>query len=105
MVTVPVGVAVAADRAELRLLGSPFIRLRINCVAAENCGTYMGRVETGEADFAVEGAMPGVGLGVASGPGAPPLVATPGASAPAVGVGFDVDIVVVSRRSWTSLAR
>jgi hypothetical protein len=38
MLAVTDGEREACDKAALRLLGSPFIRLRIICVAAVNCG-------------------------------------------------------------------
>jgi len=61
----------AAESAELRLLGSPFIRFRINCVAAVNWGIYGGRVAGGESVAGVvvvvvvkAGVAAGAGLGV-----------------------------------------
>jgi hypothetical protein len=101
----PVTEAEAADSAELRLLGSPFIRLRINCVAAVNCGTYIGRLVGGEVDGAPAGKVPGAGLGVESGTGAPPFAGSPGASAPALGAGSDMLAVTEGKLQFASLRR
>jgi len=90
----PVTDAEADDSAELKLLGSPFIRLSISCVAAVNCGMYIGRLPEGEDDGAPTGGAFGAGLGVKNKLGALPFVGPPCAPAPApgpaAGAGFDM---------------
>jgi hypothetical protein len=68
MLAVTEGEREACDRAALRLLGSPFILLRIIWVAAVNCWRYSGREDWKEADGA--GECPGPGLGAGTGFGA-----------------------------------
>lgn len=57
----------ACERAALRLLGSPFILLRIIWVAAVNCWRYNGREDWKEADGADKGLGPGLGAGTGFG--------------------------------------
>jgi len=83
LILVAIDVPAAADvRAEPRLVGSPLIRLRINCVAALNWGTYR-RPAAGELAAVLDGAADGAGLGVVAVPGAIPA-AEPAAAGGAV---------------------
>lgn len=61
------------ESAELRLLGSPFMRFRMSCVAALNWGTYGGLVAGMELCRAAAGAAVGVKLdaGAVGAEGAP----------------------------------
>ena len=78
----------AEDRAALRLLGSPLIRLSIICVAAENCGTYNGRDDGDEEARAREG-VEGVGV-IAFGTADAGVVACACPDPRAPGPGFDM---------------
>lgn len=58
----------AADSAELRLVDSPFMRLRIIWVAAVNCGIYGGRVGDMDTGGVLKEEKPGAGAGLGEDP-------------------------------------
>jgi len=74
------GVPVLAS-AELRLVDSPFIRFKIICVAAENCGMY-GRAADEALDRAGEVDLAAFGTGIVLVSGTLSLPSPSGSEAP-----------------------